>query len=455
MFVSVLDIFKPTVGPSSSHTHGPMVAAFQFRECLRGLPPFPTGSRLRCDLYGSLAATGRGHGTDRAVLLGLHGFQPNTLAETDVSAVCAEVSARAVVTIHQQGLPFTLEQDLHFRHADGEHTAHPNGMRLQCIAGDEAIVYQQVYYSIGGGFICHAEDISVLSAPIGGRANDNSAYPFDTIAELMRQCSSTGLTIAAVKRANELQYHDAEVLDHSLQRIWLAMRASVERGLATEGVLPGRLQVRRRAPALLQTLNAGSKETVGQRLCAYAMAVNEENAAGHPIVTAPTNGAAGIIPAILYHYVHDEQGDVENIADFLLTAAAIGAVIKTNSSISGAEVGCQGEVGSASAMAAAGLCAVRGGSPQQVERAAEIALEHHLGLTCDPVAGLVQVPCIERNGFGAVKAATAAALALNDCYGSVISLDACIAAMRETGREMSAKFKETSAGGLAVSWSEC
>jgi L-serine dehydratase len=314
----------------------------------------------------------------------------------------------------------------------------------------------ETYFSIGGGFVSTSAEIKQLVAPLKMQPADSSPYGFDSARSMLQMAADSGLSIAAMKRANEQQHRSAESLNRGLDAIWRSMRTCVEKGLEAEGVLPGGLGLPRRAKALHQQLRQrpGGAD-VNDWLCAYAMAVNEENAAGHTVVTAPTNGAAGVIPAVLYYLVAHQGGTRQQVRDCLLTASAIGGIIKHRSSISGAEVGCQGEVGSAAAMAAAGLCAVRGGTPEQIENAAEIALEHHLGMTCDPVQGLVQVPCIERNGFGAIKAYTAASLARRGTGQHFMSLDACIAAMRQTGLDMSEKYKETALGGLAVSVTEC
>ena len=462
MFISVLDLFKVGIGPSSSHTVGPMVAARRFRdEIAQQLPDSEKGGwRLRCELKGSLAYTGRGHGTDKAVVLGLHGYAPDELVDQDTDALAATLRQRDQVFLDDgRALRFQVEQDLIF---DTEVTLsqHPNGMVFKLIDGEETR-YSSTSFSIGGGFIATLAEISQLSAPIRMVDAEPYPYPFDTAKRMLDMARESGLSIAEMKRANEVcEAENAALankkLDSKLADIWHAMQRCVEAGLGAEGELPGGLHVQRRAHQLFSALDpTQAPQQLNDWLCAYAMAVNEENAAGHSVVTAPTNGAAGVIPAVLYYHLEHGGGKPEDVYDFLLTASAIGGLIKHRSSISGAEVGCQGEVGSAAAMAAAGLCEVRGGSPQQVENAAEIALEHHLGMTCDPVKGLVQIPCIERNGFGAIKAHTAASLALRGSGQHLMSLDSCIEAMRQTGQEMSVKFKETALGGLAQSWTEC
>ena len=458
MFISTLDLFRIGIGPSSSHTIGPMVAAGFFLDAL--LERFADagdleGCRLQCRLKGSLALTGQGHATDKAVLLGLHGHAPAELAQQNVEQLLQQLSgARSITLPNGAVLAFEAARDIIF---DKHETLpeHPNGMLLQVLDPAGKPRYQRTLFSIGGGFIATHEQLTRLVAPLQMYSAATCPYPFDSADSMLQMAADSGLPIAQMKRANELSCRGEDDLDQGLDAIWDAMRRCVENGLVGEGVLPGSLHIERRARGLHAQLLQDQAATLNDWLSVYAIAVNEENAAGHMVVTAPTNGAAGVVPAVLYYLVKHQHGSREQVHDFLLTAAAIGGIIKHRSSISGAEVGCQGEVGSAAAMAAAGLCAARGGSPQQVENAAEIALEHHLGMTCDPVAGLVQVPCIERNAFGAVKAYTAAGLALRGSGRHFMSLDNCIAAMRETGREMSAKYKETSLGGLAVSITEC
>jgi L-serine dehydratase len=333
---------------------------------------------------------------------------------------------------------------------------HPNGMIFELIAQSGDILLSETYFSIGGGFISTLAEISQLVAPLKMESAASCPYPFDSARSMLQMSADSGLSIAAMKHTNETGFVSQHALENGLDNIWRAMRTCIGNGLDTEGILPGGLDLPRRAKNLHQQLLQNPADaSLNDWLCTYAMAVNEENAAGHLVVTAPTNGAAGVIPAVLYYFVNHEGGSKEQVREFLLTASAIGGIIKHRSSISGAEVGCQGEVGSAASMAAAGLCAVRGGSSKQIENAAEIALEHHLGMTCDPVNGLVQVPCIERNGFGAIKAYTAASLAIRGSGEHFMPLDNCIAAMKQTGLEMSKKFKETALGGLAVSITEC
>ncbi|MFW5454334.1 L-serine ammonia-lyase [Thioalkalivibrio sulfidiphilus] len=459
MFISVLDLFKIGIGPSSSHTMGPMVAAGAFAERIRehlAEHPGLQGLSLRCVLKGSLAYTGKGHATDRAVLLGLHGYTPRGVADEDLDALVSRLKEATVIPVGDRNpVGFVAERDIVFDRGEPL-PEHPNGLVFELRDRDGKVVLGETYFSIGGGFVHTLSEIHRLVAPLRLDSAEQYPFGFDSARSMLEMADASGLSIAAMKRANELAVMDEAALDEGLDAIWQAMARCVEQGLAAEGTLPGGLNLPRRARGLAEQLRAEpDKATLNDWLCAYAMAVNEENAAGHRVVTAPTNGAAGVIPAVLYHFVTHEGGTLALVRDFLLTAAAIGGLIKHRSSISGAEVGCQGEVGSAAAMAAAGLCAVRGGTPSQIENAAEIALEHHLGMTCDPVAGLVQVPCIERNGFGAIKAHTAAALALRGSGRHFMPLDNCIAAMKQTGQEMSSKFKETSLGGLAVSITEC
>jgi len=464
MFISTLELFKVGIGPSSSHTMGPLLAANQFAEKAKLLLSSDQANGnavIKCFLKGSLAHTGKGHATDRAVLLGLHGHIAEQLATQDVDALVKKTSK---LTSISQGLVFHYPDDIFF---DTHETLaeHPNGM-VFCLEQAGEVIFSETYFSIGGGFIATTEELRALVAPMKMHDEKKGHYPFDSGESMLAMAKQSALSIAEMKWQNELDYLvDKDVIQTGLNQIWQAMRRCVEAGLNAEGILPGSLKVQRRAKSLFELCQEKSGITrLSDTLCAYAMAVNEENAAGHGVVTAPTNGAAGVIPAVLYYFLKDESNldltkDKNKVQDFtntfLLTAAAIGGIIKHRSSISGAEVGCQGEVGSAAAMAAAGLCAVLGGSPEQVENAAEIALEHHLGMTCDPVAGLVQVPCIERNGFGAIKAYTAASLALQGTGEHLISLDQCIAAMKQTGKEMSEKYKETSLGGLAVAITEC
>ena len=460
MFLSVFEIFKVGIGPSSSHTMGPMVAAVRFLDDLRAASPQSDAARgVRCHLHGSLAWTGKGHATDRAVVLGLAGAVPESLDPDAAEALVATVAARG--QIGPDGLPvlcFRPAEDVVFDFGPPL-PEHANGMTFEALDEGGDVLLRRRYFSIGGGFVL-AEGESLEEDP--HQALQDVPYPFADAAEMLAMGERAGLSIAAMKRRNEVERFGDEELERRLSAIWRAMLDCLQRGLQRQGELPGGLQVKRRAACIYEKLQAERHRnrlhphTVNDWIQVYAMAVNEENAAGGRVVTSPTNGAAGVVPAVLNYYLeHCLDPDPALIPDFLLTAAAIGGLIKHNASISGAEVGCQGEVGSASAMAAAGLCAVLGGSNMQIENAAEIALEHHLGMTCDPVAGLVQVPCIERNGLGAVKAIAAASLALRGDGTHFMPLDNCIESMRQTGLDMSEKYKETSQGGLAVNLPAC
>jgi L-serine dehydratase len=466
MFLSVFDLFKIGIGPSSSHTMGPMTAAARFlEEILSGDWPRPAGAkvdRIAVSLHGSLAYTGVGHGTDRAVILGLTGQTPQTVDPDKTDAAIDAISASKRVS--PPGHPayrFDPAVDLVLDRKTPL-TGHANGMAFNAYDRDDRLLLKRIYYSIGGGFVVSDEELQRLKTKGADKPAVRVPYPFRNAVEMLAMASKSGLSIAEMKRVNEETHMPREKLDDGLDAIWAAMLGCIDRGLSQDGIMPGGLKVRRRARALHDKLNEEWRTNRPNPLLAndwlsiYAMAVNEENAAGGRVVTAPTNGAAGTLPAVLRYWLHfHPEADQPSIRDFLLTAAAIGGIIKTNASISGAEVGCQGEVGSASAMAAAGLCAVMGGTPEQVENAAEIALEHHLGMTCDPVGGLVQVPCIERNALGAVKAVTAASLAIKGDGSHFVPLDAAIETMRQTGLDMSEKYKETSLGGLAVNVVEC
>jgi L-serine dehydratase len=459
MFISVLDLFKIGIGPSSSHTLGPMVAACDFIHRLEDQKLIHSNINkpvIHCTLKGSLAFTGKGHSTDRAVALGLHGYLPSDLVDKHVSDLLKQIWETDRIWINKN-LSISFKPDEHIVFDKGETLPeHPNGMVFDLMDADKNTLYSETYFSIGGGFINTLAEINQLQAPLRMESSDSCQYPFDSAATMLEMAVENHFSIAHMKQVNELEHCTETELHTGMDSIWQSMQACIENGLEAEGILPGGLNISRRAKDLYQDLkNNPENVTINDWLCAYAMAVNEENAAGNMVVTAPTNGAAGVIPAVLYYFIKHEQGAKEQVRDFLLTASAIGGLIKHRSSISGAEVGCQGEVGSAAAMAAAGLCSVMGGTPQQVENAAEIALEHHLGMTCDPVNGLVQVPCIERNGFGAIKAYTAASLAMRGSGDHFMPLDNCIEAMKQTGLEMSHKYKETSLGGLAVSITEC
>ncbi len=459
MFLSVFDMFKVGVGPSSSHTMGPMVAAARFLDLLRASPFRPV--RLRASLHGSLAFTGVGHGTDRATMLGLAGFEPATYDAEAAEATLAALRATHLLT--PPGLPplqFDPARDLTFDYGPAL-PGHANGMILKATDAQGDVILEETYYSIGGGFVLSAAEI----AEAGGtksKARADVPYPFETADEMLAMAAASGRSVAAMKRANELKFRSTAELDAGMARLWAVMNDCISRGMLGSGILPGGLKVRRRARGIHEALlaerglNMTPPHVINDWMILYAMAVNEENAAGGQVVTAPTNGAAGVVPAVIRYYLDHVPGAAQaKVGEFMLTAAAVGGLIKHNASISGAECGCQAEVGAAAAMAAAGLAAVLGGSPAQVENAAEIALEHHLGMTCDPVRGLVQVPCIERNGLGAIKAVAAASLALRGDGVHLVSLDVCIETMRQTGRDMSDKYKETSLGGLAVNVPNC
>ncbi|MGX6606612.1 L-serine ammonia-lyase [Micromonosporaceae bacterium Da 78-11] len=448
MAVSAFDLYSIGIGPSSSHTVGPMRAARLFAASLTG----PDVGRLSVELLGSLGATGRGHASDSAVLLGLEGEDPATVDTTRIGERVAAIrdSGRLLLS-GKHPVPFDLDADLVL---DRRRSLpfHPNAMIFKAFPVRGAALAERIYYSVGGGFV--VEEGAVPPA-------DEAAlpHPFTSGDELLEICRSEVLPVSGVMLANEQAWRAPADIHAGLLHICDVMQGCVERGFGAEGVLPGGLRVRRRAPALWRDLTDGPTTDplhVLDWVNLYALAVNEENAAGGRVVTAPTNGAAGIIPAVLHYYTRFVPGAHDDaVVRFLLTAAAIGVLIKGNASISGAEVGCQGEVGSAAAMAAGALCEVLGGTPEQVENAAEIALEHSLGLTCDPVGGLVQVPCIERNAIASVKAINAARLALNGDGSHRVSLDTAIRTMRDTGRDMSTKYKETSLGGLAVTVVEC
>lgn len=447
MDTSVFDLFKIGIGPSSSHTVGPMLAARRFlQEC----GELQQAISVQVALYGSLALTGVGHGTDIAVLLGLMGETPKQIDPSCVPAKLAELkSSGELFLLGQLAVPFDCGRDLLW-HKNESLPGHPNGMLFRLLRRDGSRV-ERVFYSVGGGFIVDEKE---LAAPIS-QAAGSLPYPFETMNELLAHGQRCGLSIAEMVRANECTRISPEALDAGLDDIWNAMHLCIATGLQTDGELPGGLKVKRRAAKLWRSAHDvmnGLPHDAMHRVSLYAMAVNEENAAGGRVVTAPTNGAAGIIPAVLRYYAEDchPSDPVRGVRDFLLTAAAVGMLCKRNASISGAEIGCQGEVGVACGMAAAGLVAALGGCNERIENAAEIGIEHHLGMTCDPIGGLVQIPCIERNGMGSVKAITAASLALQGDGQHFVSLDEVIETMRQTGFDMQAKYKETSLGGLAV-----
>jgi L-serine dehydratase len=458
MALSVFDLFSVGIGPSSSHTVGPMRAARLFASGLDESGMITAVARVNVELFGSLGATGHGHGSPRAVILGLLGETPEGVDPAGCDDIVAEVRrTRRLFLMGRHEIDFDEDRDLTL-HRRKSLPLHPNGMTFEAFGADGALLRLGTYYSIGGGFVLDQ------SAAEGDRVvvPDDTvlAFPFETAADLMAHCERTGRSIDNLLLENELHWRTAEEVRDGLLRLWDVMQECVNTGIAHEGTLPGGLKVRRRAPDLARALATETESTDPMRAMdwvnLYALAVNEENASGGRVVTAPTNGAAGIIPAVLHYYTAFVPGaDLDGVVRFLLTAGAIGMIYKQTASISGAEVGCQGEVGSAASMAAGALAAVTGGTPQQVENAAEIAMEHNLGLTCDPVGGLVQIPCIERNAIGAVKANNAARMALRGDGSHVVSLDRVIKTMRETGADMSIKYKETARGGLAVNVIEC
>nr|WP_275046215.1 L-serine ammonia-lyase [Bartonella sp. MM73XJBT.G] len=461
--MSVFELFKIGIGPSSSHTMGPMMAANMFLQKMQGLSQLSDiqVSRIRVYLYGSLAFTGIGHATDRAIVLGLLGEKASTVDPNNMEFLLEKViREKKVQPEDHPAYQFNLQSDLIFERKKIL-PGHTNGLAFEGLDTDGNVLLRQIYYSIGGGFVVTEDELSHMNGDIQPEAFE-VPYPFHSARTMLSMAEKSGLSIAEMKRLNEETKIERSSLDAGLDEIFSAMKNCIDRGLSQEGELPGGLRIQRRAKKLHETLLENQKKNFNYPLWAndwlsvYAMAVNEENAAGGRVVTAPTNGAAGVVPAVLRYYLQfNDNSDQEGIHNFLLTAAAIGGVIKHNASISGAEVGCQGEVGTASSMAAAGLTAALGGTPAQIENAAEIALEHHLGMTCDPVAGLVQVPCIERNAMGAVKAVTASSLALYGNGEHFVSLDACIETMRQTGLDMSERYKETSKGGLAVNAISC
>ncbi|WP_060484599.1 L-serine ammonia-lyase [Pseudomonas sp. NBRC 111123] len=458
MAISVFDLFKIGIGPSSSHTVGPMRAAASFAQALREQGLLAQVQRVEVRLYGSLSATGVGHATDRACLLGLMGQWPDRIDPATIEPRIHQLLQEQCLMLDgSHPLPFQYDRDMLL--LDESLPYHPNAMTLEAVGGQGSLL-QQTYYSIGGGFIVEQGEID---APQAEANAVNLPYEFSSGAELLALCKANNLSVGQLMLANECAWRPEAQVREGLLKIWAAMRDCVDNGLRNEGILPGGLNVKRRAARLHRALQeAGQPNVIGSTLSAmewvnlFALAVNEENAAGGRMVTAPTNGAAGIIPAVLHYYMKfNPSACDDDVVAFLLAAAAVGILCKKNASISGAEVGCQGEVGSACSMAAAGLAEVLGATPAQLENAAEIALEHNLGLTCDPVGGLVQVPCIERNAIAAVKAINAVQMALRGDGEHFISLDRVIRTMRDTGADMHANYKETSRGGLAVAFVEC
>jgi len=459
MELSVFDIFKIGIGPSSSHTVGPMRAAGFLLVKLEKHGIFDQVQRIQCELFGSLAATGKGHHTDRAVIWGLQGEEPETIEPDEQEPLYQGVVKTGELRLGgRRAIGFVPDRDIVFK-ADEQLPHHPNGMRFTVFDADGDEIYIKQFYSIGGGFVVGdktAENDQLIKETV------RVEYPFSSCDELLEIAATTGKSFANIVMANELAWRTSAEIEAGLERIQDTMNGCIERGCRAEGMLPGTLGIKRRAPALHRTLTTENEQAFGDPLGAmdwitlYALAVNEENAAGGRVVTAPTNGAAGIVPACLRFLERIIKRPPPTAArDYLLTAGAIGALYVTNASISGAEVGCQGEVGVACSMAAGGLVQAAGGTPRQIETAAEIGMEHNLGLTCDPIGGLVQIPCIERNAMAAVKAVNAARMALRDEGARHVSLDQVIVTMRETGRDMQSKYKETSTGGLAINVTEC
>ena len=457
--LSVLDIFRIGIGPSSSHTVGPIRIAKRFGESLRRKDRLVRTARIQVELQGSLALTGKGHATPKAVILGLLGLEPETLDSSIADQQVADVyTQKSLRLLGEKPISFDPEKDLIFDYETAPEL-HPNGMKLSAFTAKGKLLRTQTYYSTGGGFIASQRQMKMPVKDDLVDIGPSVPYPFGSAAELLGICKGEKTSISDVIYANEDARRPRVETDAALDNICEVMMACITRGLDTEGILPGGLDVTRRAPKLWQKLHSSpmsnEREQLFDWLNVYAMAVNEENASGGQVVTAPTNGAAGIIPSVLKHYCAGENSLPQNIRKFLLTAGGIGLLYKQRASISGAEMGCQGEVGVACSMAAGGLAAVWGANPEQVAQAAEIGMEHNLGLTCDPVGGLVQIPCIERNAIGAVKAVNAARLSLHADGAMKVSLDQVIETMRQTGLDMSSKYKETSQGGLAVNVVEC
>ena len=460
MAISLFDMLKIGIGPSSSHTVGPMQAAYLFVERMCKAGHLTEVTRVDIQLYGSLGATGKGHGTGPAVMLGLEGHRPDSIDPAMLNPRLNDIRTQGKLCLRgEHTIAFAEATDLTY-HRKESLPYHPNGMMFTAYGADGDVIRQRTYYSVGGGFVVDEE-----AAGADRIVEDTTPlpYPFKSGVDLLNQCKASGLSIAGVMMANEQSWRSETEIREGILHIWQVMQECVQKGIKNGSILPGGLKVRRRAAKLYASLmDINRQDMISPSLSAmdwvnlYALAVNEENANGGRMVTAPTNGAAGIIPAVLHYYWNwCPNASEEGVVDFLLTAAAIGILFKENASISGAEVGCQGEVGSACAMAAAGLAAVTGGTPEHVENAAEIGMEHHLGLTCDPIGGLVQVPCIERNAVGAINAINAAVMALRGDGEHFVSLDKVIRTMRDTGRDMLDKYKETSRGGLAVNVIEC
>ena len=447
--LSIFDIYKIGVGPSSSHTNGPMIAGYNFTQLIES--SLTDVVRIQVDLYGSLSLTGKGHHTDRATILGLLGNKPDTIKISSANAAMrSAIDEGSLLLAAQQPIDFNFEQDILF-HSDNL-PLHENGMTISAFNEAGEVVGFETYYSIGGGFIATADELE------NGKQEDEVKveFPFTSADELLKKADSHGLSLGGLVLRNELSFQDTEALDAKTEQIWKVMSLCMQRGFETEGILEGGLNVTRRAPALLKKLEANAAiendpMEIMDWINLFAFAVSEENAAGGQVVTSPTNGAAGVIPSVLmYYHRFIKELDTKQLKDFLAVSGAIGILYKTNASISGAEVGCQGEVGVSSSMAAAGLTALRGGSNEQICMAAEIAMEHSLGMTCDPIGGLVQVPCIERNAMGSMKAINASRMALKRTSKCLISLDKVIDTMYQTGKDMNKKYRETSLGGLAM-----
>jgi L-serine dehydratase len=451
MHTSLFDLFKIGIGPSSSHTVGPMRAAYRFAKKLSSRELLERVATVRIQLFGSLAHTGLSHGTDRGVLLGLMGKQPDEIDPAEIEGLIRGIRASGLLTLFgRHTIPFETA-DLLFN-KETLLPGHSNGMRFTALAADGQTLDTRVYYSVGGGFITEEGELS------SGRAERTVLYPFGSADDLLDIAEEKSLPIHLIILTNEMAWRPLETVRDGVRKIWKAMEDCTARGLKTRGILPGGLEVQRRAADMAQNLEmekAGDPLAGMDWLNVWAIAVNEENAAGGRVVTAPTNGAAGIIPAVAHYYLRFMQGNEEGILRYFLGAAAIGVLYKENASISGAEVGCQGEVGVACSMAAGGLVSALDGPNEQIEHAAEIAMEHNLGMTCDPVRGLVQIPCIERNAFGAVKAVNAARMAMKETTGHKVSLDQVIRTMYQTGLDMQTRYKETALGGLALNVVEC
>ena len=462
MAISVFDLFKIGIGPSSSHTVGPMRAAKQFIGLLAGQKKLFATCRISCQLHGSLGSTGKGHASDQAIILGLAGNDPENVAIDSIPTLLTEMRIKqSLYLMGTHEISFIEKRDIQF--FTKPLPLHPNGLKFDAFDASQNLIASNTYYSVGGGFIVNESVlIDAKKQKLIAPDLDILPYPFGNADELLQMASKHGMSIAQIMRLNERHWRSDEEIDKKLLQIWKTMQACVIAGGESEGLLPGKFKIKRRAKELL--LQLSSKQDVHYKdplevmdwVNFFALAVSEENAAGGRVVTAPTNGAAGIIPAVLHYYMKFyPNANEDGIVDFFLTSGAIGILYKKNASISGAEVGCQGEVGVACSMAAAGLCAVMGGTPEQIENAAEIGMEHHLGLTCDPVGGLVQIPCIERNAIASVKAINAARLAIKGNGSHFVSLDKVIKTMRETGADMKTKYKETARGGLAVNIVEC